>query len=78
MTSTHDITTCTDIVYGKHFRTHLSQVPVPERALLENGIRYRDSDLRRVNSALQRGTNISISEIYAKWSVFSGTVTYIG
>ena len=48
----HFITTFTDIVYGKHFRTHLSQislkmisrVPVRGRALLENAIRYRDSD----------------------------------
>ena len=34
------------------------------------------SPLHRVNSALQLGTNISISEIWAKWSVFSGTVTF--
>ena len=26
MTGTHDVTTCADIVYGKHFRTHLSQI----------------------------------------------------
>ena len=52
MTGTRDVTTCTDIVYGKHFRTqislistkNISQVPVPGRALLENGILYRDSD----------------------------------
>ena len=31
----------------------------------------------RVNSVLQRGTNISKSEIITKWSVFPGTVTYI-
>ena len=30
-----------------------------------------------LNSALQRGTNISKSEIITRWSVFPGTVTYI-
>ena len=35
------------------------------------------SPLRRVNSVLQRGTNISVCEICAKWLVFSGTVTYV-
>ena len=56
MTGTHDITTCADIVYGKHFRTHLSQISLVSAkndfsgactwtcALLENGIRYHDSD----------------------------------
>ena len=49
MIGMHDVTTCSDIVYGKHFRTHLSQislvsaekdfsVPVPGHALLKNGI----------------------------------------
>ena len=42
-----------DVVYRKHFRTHLSQigpvkmlsqVPVPGCVLLENDIPYRDSD----------------------------------
>ena len=33
--------------------------------------------LRRVNTALQHGTNISVREICTKWSVFSGTVMYI-
>ena len=48
ITGTRDVTTCADIVYGKHFRTHLSQislvsakknsrVSVPGRALLKNG-----------------------------------------
>ena len=74
MTGTRDVTTCADLVYGKHFRTHFSQsfllkmiswVPVPGRVLLENGICYRDSDFtvaHRVNSELQHGTNILISE----------------
>ena len=50
MTGTCDITTCADIVYGKHFRItfhrliRISRVPVPGRTLLENGIRYRNSD----------------------------------
>ena len=55
MTGTHDVNTCADIVYGKRFRTHLSQislvsaknyslVPVCGRALLENAIRNHDSD----------------------------------
>ena len=55
MTGMHDVTTCADIVYGKHFRIPLSQISlvsakndfsgaVPGRALLYNGIRYRDSD----------------------------------
>ena len=77
-TVTRDVTMCADIVYGKHFRTHLSQislvsaktnsqVPIPGCALLENGICYRYSDFTVANSALQRGTNISISEICAKW-----------
>ena len=54
MTGTRDVTICADIVYGKHFRTHLSQisfllkmisrVPVPGHMLLKNDIRYRDSD----------------------------------
>ena len=55
MTGTCDVTTCADIAYGKHFRIHLSQislillkmisqVPVPGRVLLENGIHYRGSD----------------------------------
>ena len=26
MTGMRDVTTCADIVYGKHFRTHLSQI----------------------------------------------------
>ena len=26
MTGTCDVTMCADIVYGKHFRTHLSQI----------------------------------------------------
>ena len=26
MTGTRDVTTCADIVYVKHFRTHLSQI----------------------------------------------------
>ena len=54
----------------------ISRGPVPRRALLENGIRYRDSDFTVANSALQRDTNISKSEIITKWSVFPGTVTY--
>ena len=55
MTGTCDVTTCADIVYGNHFRTHLSQislvsakmisrVPVPGCMLLDNGVRYRDSN----------------------------------
>ena len=57
MTGMRDVTTCADmhVVYGKHFRIPfhrlasfllkiISRVPVPGRALLENGIRYRDSD----------------------------------
>ena len=28
MTGMCDVTTCADIVYGKHFRTHLSQISV--------------------------------------------------
>ena len=55
MTGMRDVTMCADIVYGKHFRTHLSQislvsakmislVTVPGCALLKNGMRYRDSD----------------------------------
>ena len=35
------------------------------------------SPLYRVNSALQRGTNISASEICVEWLVFSGMVTYM-
>ena len=88
MTGTCDITTCADVVYGKHFRTHLSQislvsakiisqVPIPGHTLLENDICYHDSDFTVVYSALQHGTNTSISEICAEYSVFSGTVTYI-
>ena len=34
------------------------------------------SPLHRVNSTLQRGTNISKSETTTKWYVFPGTVTY--
>ena len=55
MTGIRDITTCADIVCGKHFRTHLSQISlvsakmisrvlVRGRTLLENAIRYCDSD----------------------------------
>ena len=53
MTGTRDVTTCADIVYGSELTFHrlasfllkmISRVPVPGRALLENGIRYRDSD----------------------------------
>ena len=58
---TRDVTTSADIVYGKHFITHLSQislvsakndfsgahtwVPVPGCALPMNGIHYLHSDL---------------------------------
>ena len=75
MTGTCDVTTCADIAYRNisEFTLHrlasfllkmVSRVPVPGCAFLENGIRYcdYDSQLRRVNSALQRGTNISKSE----------------
>ena len=56
MTGMCDVTTCTDIVYGKHFRTHLSQISLFSAktdfssartwmcTLLENGIHYRASD----------------------------------
>ena len=51
MTGTSDVTTCTDIVYGKPFHRLapfllkiISRIPVPGCALLENGIRYHDSD----------------------------------
>ena len=54
MTGTHDVTTCADIVYGKYELTFhrlasfllkmISRVPVHGRVLLENGIRYYDSD----------------------------------
>ena len=55
MTGTRDVTTCADIVYGKlseltFHRLALfllkmnCRVSVPGRALLENGICYRDSD----------------------------------
>ena len=52
MTGTHDVTTCADIVYGNiselTFHTFLlkiiSRVPVCGHALLENAIRYHDSD----------------------------------
>ena len=89
MTGTRDITTCADIVTENisELNFHgmalfllkiISWMPIPGRTLLKNGIHYRDSDslLRGVNSMLQHGTNISVSEICAKWSVFSGTVTY--
>ena len=85
MTGTRDVTTCADIVYGKHFRTHLSQISLVSALLgactwtpvLENGIRYRDSDFTIANGALQHGTNILISEICVKWSVFSDTVSHM-
>ena len=49
MTGMRDVTTCADIVYGKHFSTDFSQISlvsakddyrvhVPECALLKNGI----------------------------------------
>ena len=52
MTGACDVTTCADIVYGKYSELTfhrlasflISRVPVPGRALLEYGIRYRDSD----------------------------------
>ena len=55
MTGMRDVTTCADIVYGKYFRTHLSQISLVSAkndflgcpytfALLENAIRYHDSD----------------------------------
>ena len=52
MTGMHDVTTRTDIVYGNiselMFHTFLlkiiSRVPVRGHALLENAIRYHDSD----------------------------------
>ena len=55
----------------------ISRVPVCGRALLEDAIRYHNSVFNRVNSALQRGTDISKSETLAKWSVFLDTVAYI-
>ena len=52
LTGTHDVTTCADIVYGEltfhrlasFLLKMISQVPVPGRVLLKNGICYRDSD----------------------------------
>ena len=55
MTGTCDVTACANIVYGNisELTFHrlasfllkmISRVPVPVRALLGNGIRYRDSD----------------------------------
>ena len=91
MTGTCDVTMCTDIVYGKHFRTHLSQISLASTKNHFSGTRtwtrinlrtvytiaILTSLLRRVNSTLQHGTNISISEICVEWSVFSGMVTFI-
>ena len=77
MIGTRDVTTCADIVYGKHFRTHFSLISLVSAKNDFSGARpYLDvrysrtvyaitiltSPLRRVNSALQRGTNISISK----------------
>ena len=50
MTGAGDITTCADIVNISELLSQslmlkiISWVPIPGRALLENGIRYRDSD----------------------------------
>ena len=52
----------------------ISLAPVSRRALLENGIYYRDSDITVVNSMLQRGTNTSKSKIITKCP---GTVTIL-
>ena len=74
MIGTRDITTCADIVYGKHFRTHLLQISLVSakndfsgtrtwtRVTRERYIHYRDSDFTVANGALQRVTNISISK----------------
>ena len=76
MTGIRDVATCANIVHvymeniseltfhrlASFLLNMISQVPVSGRALLENGIHYHDSDFTVVNSALQRGTNISISE----------------
>ena len=78
MTGTHDVTTCAGIVYGKHFKTHLSQISLISAKNDFSGARILDarylrtvyaiailtSPLHRVNSnsTLQHGTNISISE----------------
>ena len=70
MTGMHDVTTFADIVYGKHFRTHLSQISLVSTKNDFSGCPYVDvrtlyaiviltSPLHRVNSAQQRGTNIS-------------------
>ena len=59
MTGTHDITMCADIIYGNISKLTfhrlasfllqiISRVPVPGRALLENGLRYRDSDFTAI------------------------------
>ena len=90
MTVTRDVATCTDIVYGNISELIflrlgpfplkiISWVPIPERALLENGTyNYTIVILTSpLNSVLQCGTNISITEICAKWSVFSSMVAYI-
>ena len=78
MAGTCDVTMCADIVFGKHFRTHLSQISLVSAKNNFSGARtwtrvtqeryiysiaILTSPLRRVNSALQCGTNISISEI---------------
>ena len=63
MTGRQAVTTCTGADRVEN---------IPE---LDNGIRYQDSDFT-MNSALQHRTNISITEICAKWSVLSGTDTY--
>ena len=49
MTGMRDVTTCADIVYGKHFLAlfllkMIPRVPICGRTLLENAIRYRYSD----------------------------------
>ena len=78
MTGMHNITMCEDIVYRKHFRTHLSQISLVSakndfsgartwmRITLERytltAIAILTSPLRSVNSALLRGINILKSE----------------
>ena len=88
MTGTRDVTKCADIVYGKHFRTQISLVSAKNnfsgaRPYLDArysrtvyAIAILTSPLRRVNSALQRGTNISISKPEPS-SRFSQTLSHI-
>ena len=83
LTGTSDVIAYTDIVYGTHCKIHLSQTSLFLRPSYQDScnsgtvctIAILSVPLCRAIHALQRGTDISISNVSAEWSIFSNTVT---